>query len=123
MAGPAGPPRRPGGDLHRKRLCGRRRPHAGRRRRYPIPLREDQRRIAPGEADYSTNKVAMEDALLAGARVPLKILRPFAVHGPGSRAPREWWFLAQILRGAQTIPWPLTARASSTPRRPPTSQN
>ncbi|MBR7619392.1 NAD-dependent epimerase/dehydratase family protein [Phenylobacterium sp. 20VBR1] len=72
--------------------------------RYPIPLREDQRRIAPGEADYSTNKVAMEDALLAGARVPLKILRPFAVHGPGSRAPREWWFLAQILRGAQTIP-------------------
>lgn len=72
--------------------------------RYPIPLREDQRRIAPGEADYSTNKVAMEDALLAGARVPLKILRPFAVHGPGSRAPREWWFLARILRGAETIP-------------------
>ncbi|CAN5638602.1 NAD(P)H-binding protein [soil metagenome] len=72
--------------------------------RYPIPLREAQRRIAPGGADYSTNKVAMEDALLAGARIPLKILRPFAVHGPGSRAPREWWFLAQILRGADTIP-------------------
>lgn len=72
--------------------------------RYPVPLREDQRRAAPGEADYSTNKVAMEDELLAGARVPLKILRPFAVHGPGSRAPREWWFLAQILRGAKSIP-------------------
>lgn len=72
--------------------------------RYPVPLREDQRRAPPGEADYSTNKVAMEDALLAGVRVPLKILRPFAVHGPGSRAPREWWFLAQILRGAQSIP-------------------
>ncbi|CAN5792992.1 NAD(P)H-binding protein [soil metagenome] len=72
--------------------------------RYPIPLREDQRRIAPGETDYSTNKVAMEDVLLAGARVPLKILRPFAVHGPGSRAPREWWFLAHILRGAGAIP-------------------
>lgn len=71
---------------------------------YPIPLREDQRRAPPGEADYSTNKVAMEDALLDGARIPLKILRPFAVHGPGSRAPREWWFLAQILRGANTIP-------------------
>lgn len=72
--------------------------------RYPVPLTETQRRVAPGDADYSANKVAMEDALLAGARVPLKILRPFAVHGPGSRAPREWWFLAQILRGAETIP-------------------
>lgn len=71
---------------------------------YPVPLREDQRRAPPGTADYSSNKVAMEDALLAGARIPLKILRPFAVHGPGSRAPREWWFLAQILRGARTIP-------------------
>lgn len=72
--------------------------------RYPVPLREDQRRVPPGDTDYSTNKAAMEDALLDGARVPLKILRPFAVHGPGSRAPREWWFLAQILRGAETIP-------------------
>ncbi len=72
--------------------------------RYPVPLREDQRRAPPGEADYSSNKVAMEDVLLDGARAPLKILRPFAVHGPGSRAPREWWFLAQILRGAQSIP-------------------
>lgn len=72
--------------------------------RYPVPLREDQRRASPGDTDYSTNKVALEDELLAGARVPLKILRPFAVHGPGSRAPREWWFLAQILRGAETIP-------------------
>lgn len=71
---------------------------------YPVPLRESQRRAAPGEADYSSNKVALEDALLAGAHVPLKILRPFAVHGAGSRAPREWWFLAQILRGAKTIP-------------------
>lgn len=71
---------------------------------YPIPLREDQRRAPPGDTDYSGNKVAMEDVLLAGVRVPLKILRPFAVHGPGSRAPREWWFLAQVLRGAETIP-------------------
>ena len=72
--------------------------------RYPIPLTENQRRALPGEADYSTNKVAMEDVLLAGAHIPLKILRPCAVHGPGSRAPREWWFLAQILRGAGAIP-------------------
>lgn len=46
----------------------------------------------------------MEDALLEGARIPLTILRPFAVHGPGSRAPREWWFIARALAGAETIP-------------------
>ena len=72
--------------------------------RYPNPIREDQPRAAPGSTDYSSNKVAMEDALLAGARIPLTILRPFAVHGPGCRSPREWWFIAQILRGATTIP-------------------
>ncbi|HQT54059.1 MAG TPA: NAD-dependent epimerase/dehydratase family protein [Phenylobacterium sp.] len=71
---------------------------------YPVPMSETQRRAPASDADYSSNKVAMEDALLSGVRAPLKILRPFAVHGPGSRAPREWWFLAQILRGAETIP-------------------
>lgn len=71
---------------------------------YPIPIREDQRRAKPGDATYSTRKVEMEDALLEGLRIPLTILRPFAIHGPGSRAPREWWFLNPILRGARTIP-------------------
>lgn len=71
---------------------------------YPPLIGEEQPRAAPGEATYSTRKVEMEDLLLTGARPPLTILRPFAVHGPGSRAPREWWFIARALAGATEIP-------------------
>lgn len=71
---------------------------------FPVPIPETQRRTVPGEATYSTRKVAMEDALLEGARIPLAILRPFAIHGPGCRSPREWWFITRILSGASEIP-------------------
>jgi nucleoside-diphosphate-sugar epimerase len=71
---------------------------------YPVPIREDQPSTSPGDANYSTRKVELEDLLLEGIRVPLTILRPFAVHGPGSRAPREWWFIARALTGAANIP-------------------
>jgi nucleoside-diphosphate-sugar epimerase len=72
--------------------------------RFPIPIPESQPRTAPGDATYSTRKVAMEDVLLDGARIPLTILRPFAVHGPGCRAPREWWFIVRALAGVSEIP-------------------
>jgi nucleoside-diphosphate-sugar epimerase len=71
---------------------------------YPIPIPETQRRAPPGDATYSTRKVEMEDLLLNGASIPLTILRPFAIHGPGCRAPREWWFITRVLRGATEIP-------------------
>jgi nucleoside-diphosphate-sugar epimerase len=71
---------------------------------FPVPIGEGQLRVAAGDATYSTRKVAMEDALLEGAIVPLTILRPFAVHGPGSRAPREWWFITRVLNGDSEIP-------------------
>ena len=71
---------------------------------FPVPIPESQPRTAPGDATYSTRKVAMEDVLLDGARIPLTILRPFAVHGPGCRAPREWWFIARALAGVAEIP-------------------
>jgi nucleoside-diphosphate-sugar epimerase len=72
--------------------------------RFPVPIPETQPRTAPGDATYSTRKVAMEDALLDGARIPLTILRPFAVHGLGCRSPREWWFIARALAGVAEIP-------------------
>ena len=72
--------------------------------RYPVPIPETQPRTTSGDATYSTRKVAMEDALLDGARIPLTILRPFAIHGPGCRAPREWWFIHRALAGAREIP-------------------
>ncbi len=62
---------------------------------YPVPIGEDQPRASPGDATYSTRKVELESLLLDGLRVPLAIVRPFAVHGPGSRAPREWWFIGR----------------------------
>lgn len=71
---------------------------------FPVPIPESQPRTAASGATYSTRKVAMEDALLEGARIPLTILRPFAVHGPGCRAPREWWFIARALAGVEEIP-------------------
>jgi nucleoside-diphosphate-sugar epimerase len=71
---------------------------------FPVPIPETQPRTTPGDATYSTRKVAMEDALLDGARIPLTILRPFAIHGPGCRAPREWWFIVRALAGVAEVP-------------------
>jgi nucleoside-diphosphate-sugar epimerase len=71
---------------------------------FPILIPESQPRTTPGDATYSTRKVAMEDALQEGACIPLTILRPFAIHGPGCRAPREWWFIVRALAGVAEIP-------------------
>jgi nucleoside-diphosphate-sugar epimerase len=71
---------------------------------FPVPITEDQPTTAPGPATYSTRKVALEQTLLQGARRPVTILRPFAIHGPGSTHPREWWFVKRILDGRRRIP-------------------
>jgi nucleoside-diphosphate-sugar epimerase len=72
--------------------------------RFPPRIGEDQRTVAPSEATYSTRKRALEETLLAGARGPLAILRPCAIHGPGSRHPREWFFVKRILDGRRVVP-------------------
>jgi len=72
--------------------------------RFPVPITEDQPTTAPGPATYSTRKAALEQALLQGARRPVTILRPFAIYGPGSTHPREWWFVKRILDGRRRIP-------------------
>lgn len=71
---------------------------------YPVPIREDQPRTAPGPATYSTHKVALEDALLQAWPGDLAILRPGAIYGPGCRSPREWWVLQRLLDGRAKIP-------------------
>jgi nucleoside-diphosphate-sugar epimerase len=71
---------------------------------YPVPIGEDQPRTAPGPETYSTRKVLLEDALLQGAKRPVTILRPFAIYGPGSRHPREWWYVKRIRDGRRRIP-------------------
>ena len=72
--------------------------------RFPVPITEDQPTTAPGPATYSTRKVALEQALLQHARRPATILRPFAIYGPGSTHPREWWFVKRLLDGRRRIP-------------------
>lgn len=70
----------------------------------PDPITETQPTVAPDDATYSTRKVALEKLLLDKATIPVTILRPAAIHGPGSIHPREWWFVKRILDGRQAIP-------------------
>jgi nucleoside-diphosphate-sugar epimerase len=70
----------------------------------PDPIAETQPTVAPGDATYSTRKVALEQVLLDAAAVPVTILRPAAIHGPGSIHPREWWFVKRMLDGRAVIP-------------------
>ena len=65
---------------------------------------ETHRTVRPGPETYSTRKVALERRLLDGARGPLFILRPGAIHGVGSRHPREWWFVKRPLDGRRHVP-------------------
>ncbi len=68
----------------------------------PVPIPETQATVPPGDATYSTRKAAMEQALLEGP-LPATILRPCAVHGPGSELPRELYFVKRALDGRRAI--------------------
>jgi len=68
--------------------------------RYPVPIPETWRTVAPGDSSYGTRKVALERELLAaGDRLPATLLRASAVHGPYSPGPRELWFVKRVLDG------------------------
>ena len=74
----------------------------------PNPIHEDQTRTRPGPDTYSTRKVAMEDVLLDdNVTVPITVLRPGAIYGPGSIHPRELWFIKRALdnRPVQLLNW------------------
>ncbi|MBU6530046.1 NAD-dependent epimerase/dehydratase family protein [Streptomyces mayonensis] len=67
---------------------------------YPVPLTEAQGTVRPGDASYSSGKVALERELLAaGDRLPVTLLRAGAVHGPYCRTPRELYFVKRNLDG------------------------
>ena len=70
----------------------------------PVPITEHQSVVPPGPDTYSTRKVAMEQVLFDGARIPATVLRPCAIHGPHSQHPREWWFVKRLLDRRQRIP-------------------
>ena len=70
----------------------------------PDPIPETHPTVDPGPATYSTRKIALERHLLDEAAAPVMILRPCAIHGVGSRRPREWWFVKRILDCRRAIP-------------------
>jgi len=72
----------------------------------PVPIPETQPTVDPGPATYSTRKIALEHTLFDDATTPVTVLRPGPIHGPGSRLPREWWFVKRILDGRKVIPLP-----------------
>jgi nucleoside-diphosphate-sugar epimerase len=65
--------------------------------RFAGPIGEDQRTVAPGAQNYATRKRAMELTLLEQDVLPATVVRPSAVHGPGSNQPREWFYLRRLL--------------------------
>src|SRR5215831_14038811 len=70
----------------------------------PVPIPETQPTVDPGPATYSTRKIALERTLFDHAATPITVLRPGPIHGPGSRLPREWWFVKRILDGRKVMP-------------------
>ncbi|WP_406150948.1 NAD-dependent epimerase/dehydratase family protein [Streptomyces sp. NBC_01012] len=69
---------------------------------YPVPVRESQPTVAPGDATYGTRKAALEQELLAlGDALPVTLLRASAVHGPHCRTPRELYFVKRLLDGRE----------------------
>ncbi|MFI9583332.1 NAD-dependent epimerase/dehydratase family protein [Streptomyces sp. NPDC052236] len=66
--------------------------------RYPVPILETQRTVAPSDATYGTRKVALERELLAaGDELPVTLLRAGAIHGPYCPGPRELYFVKRAL--------------------------
>ena len=62
----------------------------------PAPVGEGRPTVEPGDATYSTRKVAMENELHR-SDLPATLIRAGAVHGPFSRHAREWHFLKRAL--------------------------
>lgn len=81
--------------------------------RYPVPIPETQRTVAPGDATYGTRKIRLErDLLAAGDVLPVTLLRAGAVHGPYCRSPRELYFVKRLLdgRGRRVLAYNGTSR-------------
>lgn len=68
----------------------------------PVPIAERQLTVEPGDATYSTRKVAMECALLEGP-LATTIVRPCAIYGPGASSLREWHFVKRALDGRRVV--------------------
>lgn len=68
------------------------------------PIAESHPVVAavPDGSDYAGGKVAVEQTLLE-SELPVTILRPGAIFGPGDRASREWHFVKRVLDGRRPL--------------------
>jgi nucleoside-diphosphate-sugar epimerase len=71
--------------------------------RFQAPIWERQRSVAPGSETYSARKAAVERTLLADESLRATVVRPCAIHGPGDRQSREWFFVKRILDGRRAV--------------------
>jgi nucleoside-diphosphate-sugar epimerase len=62
-----------------------------------VPIVERESTAEPGDATYSTKKAAIERKLLEQDRLPATVVRPGAIHGPGTSFSREWYFVKRAL--------------------------
>jgi len=76
-----------------------------------VPVTEDHPTVTDEAEGYSTQKAALERALLGIEGLPVTVLRPGAIHGPESLALREWYFIKRALDGRRRVP--LTDRGES----------
>jgi nucleoside-diphosphate-sugar epimerase len=67
-----------------------------------VPILEKQRTVEPGDATYSTRKVALEQTLLSGP-LPATLVRACAIHGPGAKLPREIFFVQRAVDGRRRV--------------------
>jgi nucleoside-diphosphate-sugar epimerase len=67
------------------------------------PIRENQARVPPGDATYSTKKSAIEQILLGQDGVRATVIRPWAIYGAGTRFSREWHFVKRALDGRRAV--------------------
>jgi nucleoside-diphosphate-sugar epimerase len=70
--------------------------------RLPVPIPETQPTARAGDESYSRRKVALEQTVLGGP-VPATVLRPCAIHGPGSPLPRELHFVQRAVDGRRRV--------------------
>jgi nucleoside-diphosphate-sugar epimerase len=71
---------------------------------WPQPIQESQSLVPATDETYGGGKVRLENILLQANRLPVSVLRPAAVCGPGSRHLREWWFVKRVLDGRTIVP-------------------
>lgn len=85
------------------------------------PVSEDNPVLVPdptggyaSREGYGRNKVAVEE-VYRSADVPVSVLRPSRVHGPGVAEPREAWVLDRVLAGQRVFRLPHAADAGNHP--------